>query len=158
MLVSLAVNGSKEKKLSSITKFQMAFTGYTVSVDGSSGFKAEAGRYHLYVSLACPWAHRVLIVRRLKGLEDVISHTVVDWLLTEKGWNFTDQVTHQLFFDEHEFNSFILTTTQKLLTHKVPVCSNLPHAGFLSGHTLTVLSNLRMVFGFPQALHGFLPP
>ncbi|XP_064617664.1 glutathionyl-hydroquinone reductase YqjG-like isoform X2 [Liolophura sinensis] len=63
----------------------------SITADGSSGFKAEAGRYHLYVSLACPWAHRVLIVRRLKGLQDVISHTVVDWLLTEKGWNFTDQ-------------------------------------------------------------------
>ncbi|KAL5009845.1 hypothetical protein ScPMuIL_012150 [Solemya velum] len=63
----------------------------TVTADGSSGFKAEANRYHLYVSLACPWAHRTLIVRSLKGLQDVISYTVVDWLLTEKGWSFTDK-------------------------------------------------------------------
>ncbi|XP_076444790.1 glutathionyl-hydroquinone reductase YqjG-like [Babylonia areolata] len=61
-----------------------------ISADGSSGFKAEAGRYHLYVSLACPWAHRTLIVRKLKGLEDVISVTVVDWMLGEGGWSFTD--------------------------------------------------------------------
>ena len=54
--------------------------------DGSSGFKAQAGRYHLYVSLACPWAHRTLIVRKLKGLEDVISVNVVDWLNVERGW------------------------------------------------------------------------
>ena len=42
-----------------------------MTADGSSGFRAEPGRYHLYVSLACPWAHRTIIVRRLKGLEDV---------------------------------------------------------------------------------------
>lgn len=62
-----------------------------VTADGSSGFKAEANRYHLYVSLACPWAHRTLIVRRLKGLEDVISVDVVDWLLADKGWFFSDE-------------------------------------------------------------------
>src|SRR5215475_15999284 len=61
-----------------------------VTADGSSGFKADAGRYHLYVSLACPWAHRTLIMRELKGLQEVISYTVVDWLLEEGGWRFCD--------------------------------------------------------------------
>ena len=61
-----------------------------VTADGSSGFAAEPNRYHLYVSLACPWAHRTLIVRKLKGLEDVISFTVVDWFLGDEGWSFTD--------------------------------------------------------------------
>ncbi len=55
---------------------------------GKEGFKAEAGRYHLYVSLACPWAHRTLIFRRLKRLEDLISVSVVDPLMLEKGWEF----------------------------------------------------------------------
>ena len=50
----------------------------------------EAGRYHLYVSLACPWAHRVVIARRLKGLEDVIGMTVVDPIRDERGWAFRD--------------------------------------------------------------------
>jgi putative glutathione S-transferase len=59
-----------------------------VSADGSSGFRAEPGRYHLYVSLACPWAHRSIIVRRLKGLEDVISMSVVDPVRDERGWAF----------------------------------------------------------------------
>ncbi|KAL8566962.1 hypothetical protein ACOMHN_059762 [Nucella lapillus] len=63
-----------------------------ISADGSTGFKAEAGRYHLYVSLACPWAHRALIARKLKGLDDVISVTVVDWTMGEGGWAFTDSV------------------------------------------------------------------
>ncbi|KAJ1985910.1 S-glutathionyl-(chloro)hydroquinone reductase [Dimargaris cristalligena] len=52
-------------------------------------FAAEPGRYHLYVSLACPWAHRTLIVRALKGLEDIISVSVVDYLLGPKGWKFS---------------------------------------------------------------------
>jgi glutathionyl-hydroquinone reductase len=54
--------------------------------DGKGGFKAEAGRYHLYVSLACPWAHRTLIFRELKGLQDMIGVTVVNPLMLEQGW------------------------------------------------------------------------
>ena len=55
---------------------------------GEGGFKAEADRYHLYVSYACPWAHRTLIFRALKKLEDVISVSVVDALMAEEGWTF----------------------------------------------------------------------
>jgi len=57
---------------------------------GAGGFKAEAGRYHLYVSLACPWAHRTLIFRKLKGLEPVISLSVVHWLMGSDGWTFEE--------------------------------------------------------------------
>lgn len=57
---------------------------------GSGGFKAEPGRYHLYVSLACPWANRTLIFRKLKGLEDMISISVVNPLMAEHGWTFDD--------------------------------------------------------------------
>ena len=65
-----------------------------VTVDGSAGptgvggFKAEASRYHLYVSLACPWAHRTTIYRKLKGLEDMISLAVVHPFMGDKGWTF----------------------------------------------------------------------
>ena len=55
---------------------------------GAGGFRAEPGRYHLYVSLACPWAHRTLIVRRLKGLESMVGVSVVHWLMREPGWTF----------------------------------------------------------------------
>ncbi len=55
---------------------------------GEGGFVAEAGRYHLYVSLACPWAHRTLILRKLKGLESLIDVSVVSWLMLENGWTF----------------------------------------------------------------------
>jgi len=57
---------------------------------GASDFRAEAGRYHLYVSYACPWAHRTLIFRKLKGLEDMISLSVVHWYMAENGWTFAD--------------------------------------------------------------------
>src|SRR5712664_1332506 len=65
-----------------------------ITADGSAGpsgiggFKSEAGRYHLYVSLACPWAHRTLIMRSLKGLSGIIGISVVHWLMGEDGWTF----------------------------------------------------------------------
>jgi len=63
-----------------------------VTADGSSGFKAEAGRYHLYVSLACPWAHRTVIFRKLKGLEPAISLSVVDPYMDDAhGWMFSER-------------------------------------------------------------------
>ncbi len=58
---------------------------------GDGGFLPERDRYHLYVSLACPWAHRTLIFRKLKKLEDVISVTVVDWFMGDGGWVFSDR-------------------------------------------------------------------
>jgi glutathionyl-hydroquinone reductase len=76
-----------------------------VTADGSSGFPAEPGRYHLYVSLACPWAHRTLIARVLIGLEDAISVSVLEPVMTQ-GWHFSDglpdhlhglQYLHQLY-------------------------------------------------------------
>jgi len=68
---------------------------------------AEAGRYHLYVSLACPWAHRTLIFRKLKGLESLIDVSVVSWLMGENGWTFDqrqgstgDKVDHRDFLHQ----------------------------------------------------------
>jgi putative glutathione S-transferase len=61
-----------------------------VTADGSSGFPAEAGRYHLYVSLACPWASRTLVFRKLKKLEHAISLSIVDPWMRENGWEFSE--------------------------------------------------------------------
>jgi putative glutathione S-transferase len=55
---------------------------------GEAGFPAAAGRYHLYVSHACPWAHRTMIVRSLKGLDHMVSVSVVNWLMEGRGWTF----------------------------------------------------------------------
>lgn len=67
-----------------------------VTTDGNSGYPAAAGRYHLYVSLACPWAHRTIIVRSLKRLEPVIGMTVVDPIRDERGWAFRNGRSHSL--------------------------------------------------------------
>jgi glutathionyl-hydroquinone reductase len=67
-----------------------------VSADGSTPYPAVAGRYHLYISLACPWASRTLIVRNLKGLEEVISVTVADPVRDERGWAFRDGPGHSV--------------------------------------------------------------
>ena len=61
-----------------------------VTADGSSPYPAEEGRYHLYVSLACPWAHRALIFRALKGLEETVPLHVVDPLMLENGWTISE--------------------------------------------------------------------
>ena len=72
-----------------------AFRNY-VTADGSpgpggeGGFQAEPGRYHLYVSLACPWAHRTLIMRKRKGLEEMIGLSIVHWFMGDDGWMFAE--------------------------------------------------------------------
>ena len=73
-------------------RFQRAETSFHdwVRADGSTAFTPDAGRYHLYISLACPWAHRTLIFRKLKGLEEAISLSVVDPFMGDDGWTFGD--------------------------------------------------------------------
>ena len=80
-----------------------------VTADGSSGFPAEPGRYHLYVSLACPWASRTVIYRQLKGLGEAISMTVVDPVRDERGWRFTSD-------DPDPINGFEFLSEAYLLT------------------------------------------
>lgn len=72
-----------------------------VTADGSSGFPAEADRYHLYICLACPWAHRTLIFRKLKKLEDVVSLSVVAPVSTREGWAFDDEHPDRLHGFHH---------------------------------------------------------
>src|ERR1700722_19066975 len=68
-----------------------------VSADGRSGFPAVAGRYQLFVSLACPWAHRTIIVRKLMGLEAAIAMTVVDPIRDERGWRYGTHFLSELY-------------------------------------------------------------
>lgn len=74
---------------------------------GKGGFKAEVGRYHLYISYACPWAHRTAIFRAIKGLEEIISLSVVNWFMGEQGWSFEpaegvipDSINHAEFLHQ----------------------------------------------------------
>ena len=68
-----------------------------VAADGTGGFPAQAGRYHLYVSLACPWAHRTIIVRKLKRLEAAIPMTVVDPIRDDRGWRYDNHFLSELY-------------------------------------------------------------
>ena len=83
-----STGGHFERKASSFRNWVTA--DGAAGPSGEAGFKAESGRYHLYVSLACPWAHRTLIMRALKGLENMISVSVVNWLMREEGWTFAE--------------------------------------------------------------------
>ncbi|MFL6541142.1 MAG: glutathione S-transferase family protein [Chthoniobacterales bacterium] len=80
----------EQSKKGDFTRQEDAFRDW-VKRDGSSPYQPENDRYHLYVSLACPWAHRTIVLRRLKGLEEVIGMTVVDPVRDERGWAFTDE-------------------------------------------------------------------
>ena len=90
--------------------------------EGDGGFAAEPGRYHLYVSLACPWAHRTLIVRALKGLESLIDVSVVSPIMLDKGWTYNategstgDQVNN------HDYHYQVYTTAQPGYSGRVTV-------------------------------------
>jgi putative glutathione S-transferase len=72
-----------------------------VTADGSSGYAPEPGRYHLYVSLACPWAHRTLIFRRLQQLESSISVSIVEPVMSSEGWAFSSQLPDHLYGCSH---------------------------------------------------------
>jgi len=105
----------------SFARQQDAFRDW-VTADGSSGYPAEAGRYHLYVSLACPWAHRTIIVRKLKGLELAIGMSIVDPIRDERGWAFTggeyvDRVNGWSFLSE----AYLATDPAFVGRYTVPV-------------------------------------
>jgi putative glutathione S-transferase len=89
---------------------------------GIGGFKAEADRYHLYVSLACPWAHRTIIYRKLKGLEGMISMSVVNAFMGDEGWTFApgDGVVSDPIFNATNVHE-IYTAAQADYTGRVTV-------------------------------------
>jgi glutathionyl-hydroquinone reductase len=92
----MAVHAQFPDEQSAAGEFQRQPDAFRASVtaNGSSGFPAAAGRYHLYVSWACPWAHRTIIVRKLKKLESVIGMTAVDPIRDERGWAFREGPGH----------------------------------------------------------------
>ncbi|MDB5506328.1 MAG: glutathione-dependent reductase [Devosia sp.] len=98
------------KFVRTVTKFRDAITA-----DGSSGFKAEPGRYHLYVAKACPWAHRTLIFRALKDLTDLISVSAVSSKMPEDtGWTFKDEGStgDALFNSDHLWQVYVKADPQ----------------------------------------------
>jgi len=122
----------------------------TVTADGSSGFAPEAGRYHLYVSLACPWAHRTLIARKLKRLEAAISVSIVHPHMGELGWQFgdfpgstPDPIQHARYLHE------IYTRADKHYTGRVtvPVLWDKKQATIVCNESRSILRMLDHEFG-----------
>ena len=134
---------------------------------GEGGFAAEAGRYHLYVSLACPWANRTLIFRAIKGLEDIISVDVVDPYMPDSGWFFADRPgggtadsvngfkhAHQLYSAADPNYSGIVT---------VPVLWDKQRRTIVNNESAEIIRMLNSAFAgladtdydyYPQALRG----
>ena len=101
---------------------ESAFHDWVTADGGSgSGFRADAGRYHLYVSYACPWAHRTLIVRALKGLEETIPVTAVDPLMLENGWSFGDAAPDPVNGKRHLYEIYALAKSDYTGRVTVPV-------------------------------------
>lgn len=92
-----------------------------VRADGTTDFKPEAGRYHLYVAMACPWAHRTLIMRRLKGLQDAIDVTVVDARMGENGWTISGRGEHVDPIHNASFLHQVYTAADPKYTGRVTV-------------------------------------
>ena len=113
---------------------------------GSGGFKAEPGRYHLYVSLACPWAHRTLILRQLKTLEDVISVSVVEPLMLEQGWTFSSEYPDHLYGCDvlHQLYSKALPGLTSRVT--VPVLWDKQQQTIVSNESAEIIRMLNSAF------------
>ncbi|MCP9929698.1 glutathione S-transferase family protein [Cyanobium sp. AMD-g] len=132
-----------------------------ITPDGETGFPAEAGRYHLYVSLACPWAHRTLIVRALKGLGDLIPLSVVHWFMGDQGWTFQAgegvvpdpnegaEALHQLYTVADPHYSGRVT---------VPVLWDKQRRTIVSNESSEILRMFNSAFDHLGARHGDLYP
>ena len=121
-----------------------------IRADGSTVFAPESGRYHLYVSYACPWAHRTLIYRRLKGLEDHISVSVVNPIMLEHGWTFEpgDGVVPDPIHSA-EFLHQVYTAAKADYSGRVtvPVLWDRQHATIVSNESAEIIRMFDQEFG-----------
>ena len=113
---------------------------------GEGGFKAEPGRYHLYVSLACPWAHRTLIFRTLKGLEDSISVSVVEPLMLEHGWEFSERFPDELYGLEYLHQLYTRVDPEITTRVTVPVLWDKQRETIVSNESAEIIRMLNSAF------------
>lgn len=114
---------------------------------GGDGFKAESGRYHLFVSLACPWAHRTLIFRELKGLSEHIGVTVVDPKMLEHGWEFSE-VSQDNPLGELQYMHQVYTAAKADYTGRVtvPVLWDKQHNTIVSNESADIIRMFNSAF------------
>ncbi|WP_422767784.1 glutathione S-transferase family protein [Photobacterium leiognathi subsp. mandapamensis] len=154
-----STGGKFERKASSfrnwITKDGSA------GITGEAGFKAEPNRYHLYVSLACPWAHRAIIYRQLKGLDSMIPMSVVNAYMGENGWNFEagDGVVADPIFNA-QFLHQIYTQADPDYTGRVtvPVLWDIHKQTIVSNESADIIRMLNSAFDDVGAVKGDFYP
>jgi putative glutathione S-transferase len=136
---------------------ESAFRG-RVTRDGSSGFKAEAGRYHLYVSLACPWAHRTLVMRKLKRLDEAIDVTTVEPLMLEHGWSF-GEAGDPLYGKRHLHEIYTLAKSDYTGRVTVPVLWDKERRTIVNNESAEIIRMLNREFAdFADMSHDYCPP
>ena len=118
--------------------------------DGEQGFMAEPGRYHLYVSLACPWAHRTLIMRQLKQLQEVISVSVVHPLMKENGWTFAQDFPgaggDPLYQLDYLYQLYLKADPQATTRVTVPVLWDKQRETIVSNESADIMRMLNTAF------------
>ncbi len=117
---------------------------------GRAGFKAEAGRYHLYVCMACPWAHRTLIFRTIKGLQDMVDVSVVDYFMGESGWTFDqehdDIVSDDLYGLDYLYELYIKADSNYSGRVTVPVLWDKQQDTIVSNESADIIRMLNSAF------------
>ena len=128
---------------------------------GVGGFEAEPDRYHLYVSLACPWAHRTTIYRKLKGLEDMISLSVVHPFMGEEGWTFAEGegvIADPLNNATHAYEIYVAAKSDYTGRVTVPILWDKKTKTIVSNESSEIIRMLNSAFDEVGALAGnFLP-
>ena len=128
---------------------------------GKGGFKAEAGRYHLYVSLACPWAHRVLILRALKGLQPMIGVSVVNPYMGASGWSFDPApgvVVDPVGAASHLYEVYLRASPRYSGRVTVPVLWDLQRETIVSNESSEIIRMLNSAFDAIGAAPGDYAP
>ena len=154
-----STGGSFERKESSFRNWVTA--DGSAGPSGIGGFKAEPNRYHLYVSLACPWAHRTIIYRKLKGLEDIIMMSVVNAFMGDEGWTFEPGegvIADAIFNATHLYH--IYTAAQADYTGRVtvPVLWDKKSNTIVSNESSEIIRMFNSAFDEVGAVAGdFLP-
>ncbi|MGD0102634.1 MAG: glutathione S-transferase family protein [Rhodopila sp.] len=124
---------------------------------GQDGFRAMAGRYHLYVSLACPWAHRTLIMRALKGLQDIIPVSVTHWLMAEHGWTFAGGegvVPDTLYNSRYVYELYARADDQYSGRATVPILWDQHTQTIVNNESADIIRMLGSAFDFAGAKAG----
>lgn len=138
-----------------------------VTVDGSAGatgvggFKAEPDRYHLYVSLACPWAHRTLVYRKLKGLEDIIPISVVHPFMGEHGWTFAEGkgvIADPLIHADYAYELYIKAKPNYTGRVTVPILWDKKTNTIVSNESSEIIRMFNSAFDEVGALAGDFSP